>query len=100
MTAHDMLMTAVSLQREGRGQAEIEAALIEQARRQESGCRSRRSFAGAMDFVFDDGQLLSCSGGTWSLCQHEQVAPLYAATWQAFAPGVSQPADGEMRTRH
>ncbi len=85
MPAERFLLTAVSLQREGRSLHDIEAILITRAREEGPGCHSRRNFAGQLEILFGDGQCLSCDGRGWALRQQENVAPLYEAAFAPFA---------------
>ncbi len=89
MSAEQLLLTAITLQREGATQPDIETTLIENARREEPPCHCQRNFDGRVALVFADGQVLAFDGRAWSLRQHEQVAPLYAATLAAFRPDGS-----------
>jgi hypothetical protein len=90
MPAQQLLVAAVTMQREGVPQAEIETNLIEQARREEPPCHCQRNFDGRVALVFADGQVLSYDGRVWSLAQQQQVAPLYASTIAAFGPAASE----------
>jgi hypothetical protein len=92
MPAERFLLTAVSLQREGRPLHDIEAILISRAREEGPGCHSRRNFAGQLEILFSDGQCLSCDGRGWALRQQEQVAPLYEAAFAPFAATAREEA--------
>jgi hypothetical protein len=101
MSAQQLLMTAVSLQREGKSQADIEAALAETARREEPDSHARRNFAGQLELIFPDGQCLRFDGGLWLLHQQQQVAPLYEAVLAPFATqanGAGQAGSGAYGT--
>jgi hypothetical protein len=91
MTIDKLLLTAVSLQRDGRSPEDIHATLLEIARLESLDCHTRRNFAGHSDLVFDDGRSLRFDGGVWTLRQEDHVAPIYEA---ALAPFVSEVAHG------
>jgi hypothetical protein len=84
MTAERMLMTAVSMQREGLPPNDVEKALIELARREEPGCHWQRNFGGHAELLFADGQCLRFDGRSWTLTPSHQPAPLYMSALAAF----------------
>jgi hypothetical protein len=84
MTAERILITAISMQREGLLPSDIEHALMDLARREEPGCHWQRNFGGHVELHFADGQCLRFDGRSWALTPSHQLAPLYATALAGF----------------